>query len=232
MTKSLFLAGASGAIGRRLAPLLIADGWRVVGATRFAEKTDLLRRLGVEPVVLDVYDAEALRAAVAQARPRVVIHQLTDLPPALEPALMPEGLIRNARIREEGTRNLVAAAVRAGAERLIAQSLAFVYADGPRPHREDDPLTSPSVVSLEAQVRQALLAGVVLRYGRIYGPGTGFETASGAAPVHVDAAAHAAALAVGVGAPGVYNIAEDDGLVSSDKARRELGWNAGWRAAS
>jgi len=232
MTKSLFLAGASGAIGRRLAPLLIADGWRVVGATRFAEKTDLLRRLGVEPVVLDVYDAEALRAAVAQARPRVVIHQLTDLPPALEPALMPEGLIRNARIREEGTRNLVAAAVGAGAERLIAQSLAFVYADGPRPHREDDPLTSPSVVSLEAQVRQALLAGVVLRYGRIYGPGTGFETASGAAPVHVDAAAHAAALAVGVGAPGVYNIAEDDGLVSSDKARRELGWNAGWRAAS
>lgn len=232
MTKSLFLAGASGAIGRRLAPLLIADGWRVVGATRFAEKTDLLRRLGVEPVVLDVYDAEALRAAVAQARPRVVIHQLTDLPPALEPALMPEGLIRNARIREEGTRNLVAAAVRAGAERLIAQSLAFVYADGPRPHREDDPLTSPSVVSLEAQVRQAPLAGLVLRYGRIYGPGTGFETASGAAPVHVDAAAHAAALAVGVGAPGVYNIAEDDGLVSSDKARRELGWNAGWRAAS
>ena len=232
MTKSLFLAGASGAIGRRLAPLLIADGWRVVGATRFAEKTDLLRRLGVEPVVLDVYDAEALRAAVAQARPRVVIHQLTDLPPALEPALMPEGLIRNARIREEGTRNLVAAAVGAGAARLIAQSLAFVYADGPRPHREDDPLTSPSVVSLEAQVRQALLAGLVLRYGRIYGPGTGFETASGAAPVHVDAAAHAAALAVGVGAPGVYNIAEDDGLVSSDKARRELGWNAGWRAAS
>jgi len=232
MTKSLFLAGASGAIGRRLAPLLIADGWRVVGATRFAEKTDLLRRLGVEPVVLDVYDAEALRAAVAQARPRVVIHQLTDLPPALEPALMPEGLIRNARIREEGTRNLVAAAVGAGAERLIAQSLAFVYADGPRPHREDDPLTSPSVVSLEAQVRQAPLAGLVLRYGRIYGPGTGFETASGAAPVHVDAAAHAAALAVGVGAPGVYNIAEDDGLVSSDKARRELGWNAGWRAAS
>ena len=232
MTKSLFLAGASGAIGRRLAPLLIADGWRVVGATRFAEKTDLLRRLGVEPVVLDVYDAEALRAAVAQARPRVVIHQLTDLPPALEPALMPEGLIRNARIREEGTRNLIAAAIGAGAERLIAQSLAFVYADGPRPHREDDPLTSPSVVSLEAQVRQALLAGFVLRYGRIYGPGTGFETASGAAPVHVDAAAHAAALAVGVGAPGVYNIAEDDGLVSSDKARRELGWNAGWRAAS
>jgi len=232
MTKSLFLAGASGAIGRRLAPLLIADGWRVVGATRFAEKTDLLRRLGVEPVVLDVYDAEALRAAVAQARPRVVIHQLTDLPPALEPALMPEGLIRNARIREEGTRNLIAAAIGAGAERLIAQSLAFVYADGPRPHREDDPLTSPSVVSLEAQVRQAPLAGLVLRYGRIYGPGTGFETASGAAPVHVDAAAHAAALAVGVGAPGVYNIAEDDGLVSSDKARRELGWNAGWRAAS
>jgi nucleoside-diphosphate-sugar epimerase len=232
LTKSLFLAGASGAVGRRLAPLLVAEGWRVIGATRFSDKADLLRRLGVEPVVVDVYDGDALRAAVAQARPRVVIHQLTDLPPALDPARMPEGLIRNARIREQGTRNLVAAAVDAGAERLIAQSIAFAYADGPRPHREHDPLTSPSVVSLERQVHEAPLAGVVLRYGRLYGPGTGFEKASGPAPVHVDAAAKAAELAVTGGSPGIYNIAEDDGAVSSEKARRELGWDADWRAAA
>ncbi|HEY4203465.1 MAG TPA: NAD(P)H-binding protein, partial [Xanthobacteraceae bacterium] len=84
----IFLAGASGAIGQRLAPLLRDAGHHVTGTTRSAAKLDRLRRLGVEPVVVDVFDAAALTHAVGSARPDVVIHQLTDLPPALAPELM------------------------------------------------------------------------------------------------------------------------------------------------
>lgn len=240
MPKTVFLAGATGAVGRRLAPLLVADGWRVVGTTRSQDKLADLRALGVDPVVVDVFDAAALGTAVMGAKPEVVIHQLTDLPPGLDPALMADALVRNARIRDEGTRNLLAAARAAGARRVIAQSIAFVYAEGPLPHREDDPLVTPAegpagvsargVISLESQVLAAPLEGLVLRYGRFYGPGTGFDKPTGPAPVHVDAAAKAAALAVTRGTPGVYNIAEDDGTVLSDKARRELGWSAEWRS--
>ena len=240
MADCVFLAGATGAIGRRLAPLLVADGWRVVGATRSIERSDALRGLGVEPVVVDVFDADGLRAAVVAARPHLVIHQLTDLPPALDPARMGEALVRNARIREEGTRNLVAAALQAGAQRLIAQSVAFAYAPGPLPHGEDDPLnvaadgaagvSARGVASLERQVLDAALAGVVLRYGRLYGPGTGFDKPGGAGPIHVDAAARAAQLAASTGGAGLYNCAEDDGAVSSEKAKQALGWSADWRA--
>jgi nucleoside-diphosphate-sugar epimerase len=242
MTGTIFLAGATGAIGRRLAPFLVADGWRVVGTTRFEDKLEGLRALGVEPVAVDVFDAAALKAAVVAAAPQVVIHQLTDLPPGLDPLLMADARSRNARIRDEGTRNLIAAAVAAGARRFIAQSIAFVYAEGPLPHREDDPLVTPAegpagasahgVISLESQVMAAPLEGVVLRYGRLYGPGTGFDAPSGPGPVHVDAAARAAALAASRGAPGVYNVAEDDGTVVSDMARRELGWSADWRSGA
>jgi nucleoside-diphosphate-sugar epimerase len=122
----------------------------------------MLREMGVEPVVVDVFDAGALRKALADAQPEVVIHQLTDLPHALEASKMTDGLVRNARLREEGTRNLVAAAAAAGARRLIAQSISFIYAEGPMPHREEDPLlpvshpvygeTSRAVMSLERQV--------------------------------------------------------------------------------
>lgn len=240
MERTIFLAGASGAIGRRLAPLLVADGWRVVGTTRSAEKTEMLRKLGVEPVVLDVFDAEALRRAVLESKPEIVIHQLTDLPPGLATDQMPEALVCNARIRDEGTRNLVAAAVAAGAKRMIAQSIAMVYAEGPLPHREEDPLipvtdpdrggTVKGVLSLERQVLNAPLEGIVLRYGLLYGPGTGFESVTGPGAVHVDAAAKAAELAVTRGAPGIYNIAEPDGTIAIDKAVRAFGWDAGWRA--
>src|SRR6185295_902153 len=99
-----------------------------------------LQALGVEPLIVDVFDADKLRAALLAARPDVVIHQLTDLPPALDPTQMEAGRARNARIREEGTRNLVAAAIPAGAKRMIAQSIAFAYAPGPTPYREDSPL--------------------------------------------------------------------------------------------
>lgn len=241
MNKTLFLAGASGAIGRRLAPLLIAEGWRVVGTTRSKDKAAALARLGVEAVIVDVFDAPALVAAVAEARPQVVIHQLTDLPPALDPARMAEAAARNVRIREEGTRNLVDAALRAGCQRLVAQSIAFAYAEGPLPYGEDDPLavaaegragvSARGVASLERQVMAAPVAGLVLRYGRFYGPGTGFEAPAGPAPVHVDAAARAAALAAAHGGSGIYNVAEDDGTVDSEKAKRELQWSSAWRNA-
>src|SRR5277367_2110687 len=128
MSKAVFLAGASGAVGRRLAPLLVSEGWRVVGTTRSADKAAVLRSLGVEPVIVDVFEASALAAAIAKARPEVVVHQLTDLPPGLDPALMAEATARNPRIRDEGTRNLVDAAVRSGVRRLVAQSVAFAYA--------------------------------------------------------------------------------------------------------
>jgi len=239
MSRCLFLAGATGAIGRRLAPLFVATGWRVVGTTRSQAKATVLSGMGVEPVVVDVFDAVALGEAVKDARPDVVMHQLTDLPPGLDPALMAAASARNARIREEGTRNLIDAALRAGAKKLIAQSIAFAYAEGPLPHHETDPLnvdgegpagaSARAVASLETQVLEAPLGGVVLRYGRLYGPGTGFDTATGAGPVHVDAAAYAAYRTVAAGAPGIYNIAEDDGAVCSDKAKQWLGWNASWR---
>ncbi len=238
--KCVFLAGAAGAIGRRLAPLLVASGWRVVGTTRSESKAALLRELGVEPVVVDVFDAGALRDAVAGARPEVVIHQLTDLPLGLESSKMEAALVRNARLRDEGTRNLVAAAVGAGARRLIAQSIGFVYAEGPTPHREEDPLlaethpvygeTVRAVASLERQVLSAPLDGIVLRYGLFYGPGTGFDAPVGPGSVHVDAAAKAAELAIARATPGVYNVAEDDGAVAVERATRILGWDAGWRA--
>jgi nucleoside-diphosphate-sugar epimerase len=231
----LFLAGASGAIGRRLAPLLLSDGWSVVGTTRSQEKVPDLARVGVEPVVVDVFDADQLRAAVIRAQPMVVVHQLTDLPPDLDPAKMDEAMVRTQRIRDEGTRNLVSAALAAGAKRLVAQSVAFNYAAGPKPHGEDDPLdvdapggqgiSARGVASLERQVLEAPLEGLVLRYGRLYGPGTGFNAAGGPGPLHVDGAAEAARLAVTRGAPGIYNIAEADGAVSIEKAKRLLGWS-------
>jgi nucleoside-diphosphate-sugar epimerase len=234
MTPRLFLAGAGGAIGRRLAPLLLADGWSVTGTTRSPEKAPMLAGMGVEPVVVDVFDADRLRDAAVRARPSVVVHQLTDLPPGLDPARMEEARVRNLRIRDEGTRNLIAAALAAGARRLVAQSVAFAYAPGPTPHGEDDPLdvgaaggpgiSARGVASLERQLLDAPLEGLVLRYGRLYGPGTGFDRPTGPGPLHVDDAAEAARLAVTGGTPGIYNIAEADGAVAIARAERLLGW--------
>ena len=234
----IFIAGAAGAVGRPLCRLLVADGHTVTGTTRSPEKAATLRGLGITPVIADVFDAQALVRAVAEARPEIVIHQLTDLPPGLDPARMAEAAGRNARIREEGTRNLLAAAIAAGARRIVAQSIAFAYAPGPTPYREDWPLNldapgGPSVsvrgvASLERQVLEAPLESVVLRYGRFYGPGTGFTRRDEGMPVHVDAAADAARRALTRG-QGIYNIAEDDGNVAIGKARAELGWDPRFR---
>ena len=193
---------------------------------------------GAEPVTVDVFDAAALARTVKAARPDVVIHQLTDLPQAFDPAALAAGSARNARLREEGTANLVAAAVAAGVRRVVAQSIAFVYAPGPVPHGEDDPLDAAPAQAVTVAGVQALerlvtgtpgIDGLVLRYGRFYGPGT-WRSEPGEPPtVHVDAAAHAAFLAVGRGAPGIYNIADADGAVSCARAERELGFAPGFR---
>ena len=242
MIARIFLAGASGAIGRRLAPLLLENGWRVFGSTRSVDKAVELKKAGVEPVVVDVFDAATLRNHLYEIRPDVVIHQLTDLPYALDANKMTAALVRNARLRDVGTRNLVAAALHAEARRLIAQSISFIYDEGRKPHRETDPLlpvthpvygeTVQGVLSLERQVTEAPLEGLVLRYGLIYGPGTGFDAPIAPGSVHVDAAAKAAELAVTRGESGIYNVAESDGTTLSDKAIKAFGWDSGWRLDS
>jgi nucleoside-diphosphate-sugar epimerase len=238
----ILLAGAGGAIGRLLVPLLREAGHDVVGTTRSADKTAALRALGAEPAVADVFDEAALTRVVQAAAPQVVIHQLTDLPHAPHTPGYEEGLERNARLRIEGTPNLVAAAKKAGVRRLIAQSIAFVYAPGEGARVESDPLdlaatgvrkrTVDGVVALEEATLQ-MPDGIVLRYGLLYGPGTWFEREKRGKPaLHIDAAAQAALLAVTKGGRGVYNIAEDDGVVSSEKAKRELGFDASFRINS
>src|SRR5262249_32762172 len=134
----IFLAGAVGAVGRRLRPLLLTARHSVIGPTRSTTKADGLRAAGVEPVVVDVFDAQALSAAVLEAHPDIIVHQLTDLPPGLDPSQMTEGTQRNARMRSQGTQNLISAALGAGVRRVIAQSIAWMYAPGKEPHSEDD----------------------------------------------------------------------------------------------
>jgi nucleoside-diphosphate-sugar epimerase len=236
----IFLAGAVGVIGKPLTKLLVEAGHHVTGTTRSAAKADEIRALGAQAAVVDAFDPEALKAAVAAARPEVVIHQLTDLPDVIEPDKMPAALAANARLRIEGTYNLIVAAKAAGARRFIAQSIAFMYAPGKPPYRETDPLLpaddSPSGVSARGvhALEGAVLGtpgidGIVLRYGRLYGPGTWADKPDGPGFVHTDAAAHAALLAVTRGAPGIYNIAEDDGAVDMSKARHDLGFDPAFR---
>jgi nucleoside-diphosphate-sugar epimerase len=195
--------------------------------------------VGVAPIVVDVFDSDALAQAIATARPDVVIHQLTDLPSAPGTPGYPAAQEANRRLRIEGTRNLVHAAKRAGVRRAIAQSIAFVYAPGDGMRTESDPLdlaaegvrqlTVQGVVALERQILETPgIDGVVLRYGYLYGPDTWYAAPPKPPSVHVDAAAHAALLAVGKGA-GLYNIAEDDGAVSSAKAKGELGFDPAFR---
>jgi nucleoside-diphosphate-sugar epimerase len=235
----IFLAGATGAIGRRLVPLLLNARHYVIGTTRSTNKADGLRAAGVDPVVVDVFDAQALSAAVLEAYPDIIVHQLTDLPPGLDPSQMAEGTQRNARMRSQGTQNLVAAALGAGVHRLIAQSIAWMYAPGKEPHSEDDPLdidargtraiTVAGVATLERlTISSPPIDGVVLRYGHLYGPGTGTNTAETPA-LHVDAAAWATVLAIEKARRGIYNIAEPSGYLSTEKARCELGFDASVR---
>jgi len=232
----IFLAGAGGAIGRRLTPLLVRAGHAVIGTTRSADKAETIAALGATPAVVDVFDADALARAVKDAAADVVLHQLTDLAFAPGSPRYQEALARNARLRVEGTRNLVAAAEAAGVRRMLAQSIAFIYAPGPGLRVESDALDDDAAraATVEAvrvleDATLALPEGIVLRYGYLYGPGTWYETPVKPPSVHVDAAAQACALALAKAAPGVYNIAEDDGYCSSGKARHAFGFDAGFR---
>ena len=189
----VFVAGASGVIGVRLVPLLVAGGHVVAGMTRSPGKTGLLRELGAQPVVCDVFDADALTRAVSGFGPDVVFHQLTDLPDhAGDIAAFGD---RNNRIRTEGTRNLIAAA---GTARVIAQSISWEL---PRPSRR------AATAALERAVLQA--DGVVIRYGQFYGPGTFHQTGPPDPPrIHVDDAARQTLPALAA-PPGVTIVVDD-----------------------
>jgi hypothetical protein len=135
-----------------------------------------MRATGITPIVVDVFDAAGLAVALKQVRPDLVIHQLTDLNGVLERERMEAAIQRNARLRTEGTRNLTEAASGAAAQRLIAQSIAWGYAQGPEPHAEHDPLdlnaaglrgvSVRGVAALEESVLSARPEGIVLRYGQ------------------------------------------------------------------
>ncbi len=234
----VFLAGATGAIGRRLVPLLIAEGHQVTGMTRSADKADSLRATGAEAVVCDALDARALQEAVCDAHPDAVVHQLTAIPQRIDPRKIRRDFALTDRLRSEGTRNLVAAARAAAATRIVAQSIAFVYEPNGtgQPHLEDDPLyldvprafrrSLSAVHDLENTVLDA--GGTVLRYGYFYGPGTSVAADGSLAVqarrrqlpvvgggtgvwsfIHIDDAARATVAALG-GPPSVYNIVDDD----------------------
>jgi nucleoside-diphosphate-sugar epimerase len=231
----IMVAGATGVIGRRLVPWLVESGHEVTGLTRSERRVGGIIAAGGQAMVADVFDDTRLAHALVAARPEVVVHQLTDLASPPGHGIGPEELARTARLRDEGTEKLVKAAQLAGARRIIAQSVAFLYAHGPEPYGEDDPLVEPDpdgpptvegIRALEHRVLGAeRLDGVVLRYGFLYGPGTGYPAAALAPSVHVDAAAWAAVCAVERGMPGIYNVTDDPGPVDNRRARQELGWD-------
>ena len=236
----VFVAGASGAIGRPLVPRLVAAGHVVTGMTRSEEKADAIRRAGADAAVADVFDADALRVAVEAARAEVVVHELTALPDRLN--FRRQDLYEPTnRVRTEGTRNLLDAARAAGSGRFVCQSIAFAYRnEGALVKTEEDPLLDDapgpfdsgvrSLREMEAMVLGAEgMEGLVLRYGFFYGPRTHYgEDGAMVADVrrrrlplvgrgtgvfsfiHVDDAADATVAAVERGSPGVYNVTDDD----------------------
>ena len=235
----VFVAGASGVVGRPTVRKLVAAGHAVVGMTRRQERAEEIRAAGAEAVVCDVFDAAALNEAVAAARPEVVIHALTALPARFDPKS--DYLAATNRVRDEGTRNLVAAAKAAGARRLVAEGVAFFYEpegdwvkDEGAPLFRDPPgrfaAACDALVSLERQVVEADgLEGLVLRFGWFYGPGTYYDRGGSVAEevekrrypvigkgqgtfshVHVEDAAAAYVAALHRGAPGLYNVVDDE----------------------
>ena len=235
----IFLAGATGAIGRHLIPMLLADGHQVTGLTRSPERASALAAAGVEPVVADALDAQAVLGAVGAARADAVIHQLTAIPERLDPRKIVRDFELTDRLRSEGTRHLVAAAQAAGVGRILAQSVAFAYAPGPpgTVHREADPLnmdppaqfrrSAGALAELERTVLEA--GGQVLRYGYFYGPGSaiardgsiGREVSRRRLPIvgggggvwsfiQLEDAARATVAALASERPGSYNVVDDE----------------------
>ena len=236
----VFVAGAGGAIGQPLVRKLVEAGHDVTGTTRSEARADEIRAGGAQAAVVDALDREALLAAMSDAAPEVVIHELTALPQRMNfrDAKLYEG---TNRLRTEGTRNLLDGARAAGARRFIAQSIAFAYPnDGPRAKTEEDPILEDAAEPFGAGVRalremeSAVLGadgieGLVLRYGFFYGPGTHYgdggymleDVRRRRMPIvgpgtgvfsfiHVDDAADATVAALEQGAPGVYNVTDDE----------------------
>jgi nucleoside-diphosphate-sugar epimerase len=236
----IFLAGATGAIGGRLVPLLLEAGHEVTGTTRSPAKADMLRAAGAEPVIADGLDRNAIVAAIAAARPDAIVHQLTALGDLTSLRNLDGAFALTNRLRTEGTDNLLAGAREAGTRRFIAQSFTgWPYARTGGPVKtEDDPLDPDPVPSmsktlaairrLEQTVTQA--GGIALRYGGFYGPGTGLTPGGDQVElirkrrfpivgdgggvwsfIHIDDAAAATLAALERGTPGaIYNVVDDD----------------------
>jgi 2-alkyl-3-oxoalkanoate reductase len=234
----IFLAGATGAVGQSLVPLLIDAGHEVTGMTRSAAKAEKLRAAGAEPAIADGLDRDAVVAAVTAARPDAVVHQLTGLT-GVNLRNFDRAFALTNRLRTEGTDHLLAGARAAGASRFVSQSYGgWPYARTGGPVKtEDDPLDPEPVRTMSeslAAIRHVERAtvdagGVALRYGGFYGPGTGMApggeqlvavrkrqfpiVGSGGGVwsfVHIHDAATATLAALERGAPGVYNIVDDD----------------------
>ena len=173
----IFLAGASGVIGQGLIPRLVKQGHVVGGMTRSPGKTELLARLGAEPILCDVFDRDALIKAVRDFNPDVILNELTDLPDEVEK--IGDHVELNARIRTEGNQNLIEAARQSGSPKILAQTVAWQLPDGP---------DAEAVAELERSVLAE--GGVVLSYGQFYGPDTYNEQQIPAEPrVQIDRAA-------------------------------------------
>jgi nucleoside-diphosphate-sugar epimerase len=242
----VFVAGATGAIGRPLLPRLVAAGHEVTGMTRSEEKAAGVREAGARAVVCDVFDVQGVQAALAEAAPEVVVHQLTSLPDRFDFRDKDLYTATN-RLRGEGTRILLDAAVAAGARRMVAQSVAFLYApSGGWVKNEDEPVLDSGATGFGEAVETTLvmeravtgssdLEGLVLRYGFFYGPETAYGESGytvedvrkrrfpvvGAGTgtfsfIHVDDAADATVAAVERGAPGVYNVTDDEPAAMKD----------------
>lgn len=235
----IFVAGGTGVIGRPLVARLLAKGHTVVALVRSTEHTRALVEQGIEPAIADVFDSDAVKAAVTRAKPEVVIEQLTALPKTYTHESMSAAAPLNTRIRLEGGANVLAAAQAAGVRRYLRQSIAFWAVPGPGLANEETPLAldaSPGVAAdarLITELERRLLGipnieGLAMRYGFFYGPGTWFSPEGDVGSqvrqqqfpivgngegvwswLHIEDAAIATAAAVEQGDPGVYVIAND-----------------------
>jgi len=233
----VFVAGAGGAIGRRLVPMLVARGHRVTGTATSERTADALRAMGAEPVVVDGLDGVRIGEAVARAEPDAIIHEMTALSGAPDFRHFDRWFAVTNRLRIEGTQHLLAAAQASGVTRFVAQSFTGWNnaRSGSWAKTEDDPLdanpvkeqreTLAAIRLLERAVLEAPLDGIVVRYGALYGPGASerlveilrrrmFPVIGGGAgyisSVHVDDAAGGTVAALERGRRGIYNIVDDD----------------------
>jgi nucleoside-diphosphate-sugar epimerase len=225
----VFIAGGTGAVGKRLAPLLASAGHDVYATTRSAGKVDDLRRLGAEPVVLDILDRQAVEAAIAGARPEVIVHQATALADMSDLRHFAEEFAQTDRLRTEGTDNLLAAAGGSGVRRVVAQSFTgWPYARVGGPVKtEDDPLDPDppeaargvlaAIRHVEGRVTETPgLEGVALRYGGFYGPGTSLTEGG----VHLEAVRKRKFPVVG-GGTGIWSFVHIDDVATATKAAIE-----------